>query len=461
MNESFPNPPNDDKEDNKKIDLNRRNFLKKSVLIGGALAAGVVSSFVERKWGTTQKNQQVKIMKNLSEQSGEQQNRAERKDNSDVEKERSFNFEFYVTDHSPDYSDTGNPEKLRELYADIKRDGVQSVRYDWHWRNVEPESGKYSGEHLKRYRQAKEIMQEVGLEEPTIILSNPPKWAVELYKTDKEKFFDAYRQYAEQVRDSLAQSGGRKISKIQILNELNNGVYTPVKTEDLPRMCQITRDVFREYNPDIKLMATLLASNTTKLVGTPIEQYLPEFKKIKDNFDIIAVDYYPGLWHFDIKDAKSWNPKDIFKHMVKQMGLLRTSFEEISTWGKEYELGEVGLPTKEPWGDEKSQRYFYDAFFRAYKQMMVDFRSKGIKLPSRVGFYQAIDEAPRNLLGKILRTATPFPEHDMGVRESSGRRKLVLQGSPHLPEKERNKKRSQLSKIISYLRAPVKNEEME
>ncbi len=382
----------------------------------------------------------------------------ESKEASNIEKERGFDIEFYVTDHSPDNPDTGSPEKLRELYTDIKRDGVQSVRYDWHWRNVEPEAGKYSDEHLERYKAAKEIMQEVGLEAPTIILSNPPKWAVELYKTDKGKFYEEFRKYAEQVRNSLAQAGGEKISKIQILNELNNKVYTPVETADLPRMCEIAREVFREYNPDAKLMATLLASNTTKLVGTPIEQYLPEFKKVKDNFDIIAVDYYPGTWHLDIKNPKSWSPKEIFKNMVKQMGLLRSVFEEISAWGKEYELGEVGLPTKLPWGGEKSQRYFYDAFFRAYKQMMVDFRSRGKKLPSRVGFYQAIDEPPRSILSRVLRATTPFPEHDFGVRKSSGRRKFVLQGSPRLPKDERTRAQSRLSKIISYLRAPMKKE---
>jgi len=60
-------------------------------------------------------------------------------------------------------------------------------------------------------------MHEAGLEAPTIILSNPPKWAVELYKTDKEKFFTAYQDYVEQVKDSLAQTGGEKNSLVEAL----------------------------------------------------------------------------------------------------------------------------------------------------------------------------------------------------------------------------------------------------
>jgi len=145
--------------------------------------------------------------------------------------------------------------------------------------------------------------------------------------------------------------------------------------------------------------------------------------------------------------------------MVKQTGLLRGAFERIASWDKDYELGEVGMPDKLPWGGEKSQRFFYDSFFRAYKQMMVDFRSRGLKLPSQVGFYEAIDEPPRTLKGKILRKLTPFPEHDFGMRQADGRRKSVLEGSPHLPAEERSARPSQLEKIISYLRAPMRRPE--
>lgn len=62
------------------------------------------------------------------------------------EAERGFDTDFYVTDHSADTAETGSPEKLRELYADVKRDDVDSVRYDWNWRSVEPKEGEWSEE---------------------------------------------------------------------------------------------------------------------------------------------------------------------------------------------------------------------------------------------------------------------------------------------------------------------------
>gem|GEM_PF-5126940 len=386
-----------------------------------------------------------------------------REEGNSREREPGFNLKFYVTDHSADNPDTGSPEKLRALYADVKKDGIQSIRYDWHWRNVEPEPGEWSGEHLARYGKAGEVMREVGLESPTIILSNPPEWAVKLYKEDKEKFFDAWRNYVQHVKDSLQAAKGEKVKRVQVLNELNNAMYTPVAAEDLPRLCEITREVFHNYNPDIKLMATVHAGNVGEFAskagfGTGIKEYLGKLEKMKDDFDVIAVDYYPGLWHLPLAEA-NWKLKDIFK----QIQLLKEAFEEIATWGKEYELGEIGLPTNSPWSDEKRQRYFYDSFFRAYKQLLLDFRERGIALPSSVGFYEAMDEPPESLKGKVLRRLTPFPEHDMGMRRGGGEKKMILGGSPHARERgeEMSGQLSQLGKIMRYLRAPMRKAEKE
>ncbi len=41
----------------------------------------------------------------------------------DKEKERGFDLDFYITDHSADKRFGKTPDELRELYADIARDG--------------------------------------------------------------------------------------------------------------------------------------------------------------------------------------------------------------------------------------------------------------------------------------------------------------------------------------------------
>jgi len=385
--------------------------------------------------------------------------RRKEKDEAKPEREGEFDLDIFVTDHSPDNPDTGSPEKLRELYKDVARDGVDRIRYDFHWGKLESQPGEFDSELMERYKDAKRAQTEAGLKEPIIILSNPPAWAVKLYKEGgKEDFYSAFEEYAEEVKNALERAGGEKITTIQILNELNNKVFTPVAVEDIPRMCQIVREVFKDYNPDLKLMATVNANSLAKLVGSDAKDFLPELKKIKGSFDRISIDNYPGTWHFPDKEAKldesldfsEWPPtKGVFKKLVKQFDLLKKMMEEVATWGKDYDLGETGLPSKLPWGGEKSQRYFYDAFFREFKHLMVDFKERGLKLPSTIGLYEAIDEPKRNLKDEIL-NLTPFPEFSFGMRTGDGDRKMILRG-----KQGREDGSSQLSEIIDYLRAPM------
>ncbi len=390
-----------------------------------------------------------------------------------VEMTEPLNIDFYVTDHSADNADTGDPKKLKCLYKDIKEDGVKSVRYDWRWNIVEPKEGNFEEDSLERYGQAAEIMKEVGLEQPTVILSNIPGWALELYKEDKEKFFEEYQKYVERVKDRLVKTSektGELISRVQVLNELNNTVYTPIESEDLPRICEITRETLREYNPEIKLLGTLFAGNLVQVLskatlgklnmGVGIKEYLEKNKEIlEENFDALAVDYYPGMWHVPLGE-KTENKKEIFR----QLGLLKEAMETIAGFDvEEYELGEAGIQTNIPLmsesHNEDRQRYFFDVFFMEFKHLLLDFQKRGIKLPKRVGLYEAMDEPPKDIKGKILRKLTPFPEHDMGMRRGDTSRKEILRGNRHVSDEERDKYPSQLSKIIKYMNSPIRKAE--
>lgn len=380
-----------------------------------------------------------------------------------TEKTKPFDLKFYTTDHSPDFEDTGNPDALRNLYTDIKKDGITSVRYDWRWNKTEPKPEKFEDAINERYTNALEIMHETGLESPTIVLSSIPDWALELYKTDKEKFFAEYKVYLEHVKKNLVEASektGTLVERFQVLNELNNTVYTPIAATDIPRLCHITREVLADYNPNMKLVGTVFAGNLPEVIkkatfgtvnlGTPIDEFLAENESMLREFDTIAIDYYPGMWHIPLTEARE-NKKEIFK----QLGLLQKTMETIASWGVEYELGEVGIQTNIPGmsasHNEDRQRYFYDVFFKAFKHMLLDFQKNGTTLPTSVGLYQAADEAPRSLVGKILRKVTPFPEHDMGMRKKDLSRKEILLGNRH----KQDRGASQLSKIVRYMNTPV------
>jgi hypothetical protein len=386
------------------------------------------------------------------------------------EAEKPYDFKFYVTDHAPDFPDTGNPDKLKALYADVKKDGIESVRYDWRWKNIEPTQGKTDKDQVDRYSTAVSTMKEVGLKEPTVVLSSIPDWAKKLYAEDKNKFFDAYRQYLGQVKTGLQSVEGSKIQTFQVLNELNNPAYTPIEDpQDLVKMCQMTREMFADYNPDLKLMVSVLA--TTMPEGAKgagfsenIRTFLPKLEQIKDAVDIVGIDYYPGGWQRSISEGNKLKNivsrlvlpgKTAYKEMFSDMSLFKEVAEKVASWGKDYELGETGFPVKGAyWGNESRQRYFYDAFFRSFKHLMVDFQQRGVKLPDRVGLYQAINEPPRNLMGRIMRK-TPYPEFNWGMRDDEGNRRAILRGNLHTGELYDGGE-SRLSRIIHYMNAPMK-----
>src|SRR6185437_4172113 len=121
-----------------------------------------------------------------------------------------------ITDHPDDPSESLG--FLRTLYSGLSALGFTSVRYDWRWNKVEPVRGRIVEAQLDHYRQVKRIMDQVGLQAPTVILSTPPRWAMQLYKAgQRQAFIAAYRNYAERVVAALQQAGGRPIRIVQIL----------------------------------------------------------------------------------------------------------------------------------------------------------------------------------------------------------------------------------------------------
>ncbi len=391
----------------------------------------------------------------------------------DTEKlmEKGFDIHVYITDHSADARFNRSPQMIMDVYTTLKEAGVQSIRSDWRWNTLQPEQGRLDTDQLERYFRAKQISDQAGLDAPTVILSSPPKWASDLYKSGKKSEFESsFRTYAQTVKAALDEAGGERVTKIQIMNEVNTNIFSPVATEDLPRLCEITRDVFGQ---DAKLMATFIASNLTSLFnaakvfsGTPIMEYLDKHEEtLRNNFDIIAVDYYPGVWHWPIEDATGkkaykslpvlWREEErrtLFKSVVKDMTLLSKVFEKLEGWeNTEYELGEVGMPTRKIFDREnpqRAQRYFFDTFFRSFKHLIVDFRSRNKRLPARMGLYAGTDEE-----------ALQPQERYWGVLTETGEEKLVLKGhlysSQIFPQEEMRQPQSQLNRLIKYLRAPM------
>lgn len=367
--------------------------------------------------------------------------------------------EKFVTDHKPDLKPKDS--ELNKLYENIKKDGFDTVRFDLRWNLIEPTMGILDNSQIDSYGSAIKEVENAGLDDPILILSSPPLWAKELYEKDKAGFFTAFEEYVENVNAILSDSGTSKVTHVQLLNEINHPVYNFVEIEDLPKMVEIVRNGLADYNPDLKIFVTLLASNlldATERIGYTqnIRNYMEELKTIKDCLDGVGIDYYPGTWQVDIKRWSNigniamdmatasailnpfispvskyriagWQRDDFFKDLFRDLDLLEDTVNEISTWGIEYYLTETGFPTNWPWITEDLQVEFYNIYFSELQEMFERLKVQGKPLPSKIGVYQAVDERPKGTLAWVLRILTPTPMNDWGIRKANGEPKKILQ----------------------------------
>jgi sugar phosphate isomerase/epimerase len=397
-----------------------------------------------------------------------------------VEKE-SLGIDFFVTDHNLLYEDRTNPDHQREVYAEMKKHGVDSIRFDLWWKELAPvQNEDHRDEIIDRYADAMKMMQEEGLKPPTLVVSNPPEWIQKLYNSgQKDEYFSEYVKYLDDIA-KIIQRSGVKAENLQVFNEINHSVlFKYVETDDLPKIVEMIRDTIGEVQPDVKVSTSLIIANFNEKLADikddtidtsgSINGFLDQYgAMLKETFDVISLDYYPGVWHLPLAETLD---KGTLSHseMFKNVGALKEVCERMSKMGINYEIGEVGFPTNTPYNNERKQRYFYDSFFKAFREMIVDFKSRGVQLPKRVGLYETEDEANISFGGMMekllkipliskLSKLTPNPEHDFGLRKADGEPKMILKGNLHKDTEdaeEAETEESQLSKIIRYVNRPI------
>ena len=101
------------------------------------------------------------------------------------EERKIHNIDFYATTHMADNPEHWQPEKFREHLALLMASGVDFMAYDWSWTRVNPSAEKFDQRQIECYKQAKKIMEEVGMKSPTIIFTVAPDFVRELYQKSK------------------------------------------------------------------------------------------------------------------------------------------------------------------------------------------------------------------------------------------------------------------------------------
>lgn len=194
---------------------------------------------------------------------------------------------LFITHHAPD-TEALTFTRFEQMCKEMKAVGFSEHRFDIRWNTSAPTAHTTNQEYLTRAARFAQIAQKEGLK-PLIILSSPPKWA---YKDKSSAYIaDAFTSYANNVK-KVFDDADVSINSVQLLNEINNPVYTPKRfLKELPAMVAITKKVFGETTD---VSATLVAAKP----WTNVEKFIDKHKTSLASLTSVGLDFYPGVYQF-------------------------------------------------------------------------------------------------------------------------------------------------------------------
>lgn len=316
-------------------------------------------------------------------------------------KERSL----FITHHVPDM-DNVSVAQFERIAPEIKKLGFSKHRFDIRWKTATPKPGEINESYLGKSALLAQAAQKHGLE-PIIILSTPPAWA---YKgKSPEAIRQAYTDYAKNVKrhfDRLKVP----VKSIQILNELNNPVYTPKKLiREMPSLAAATREVFGETTD---VTATVVLSKP----WVNAEKFLKKYQTELSSLTSIGLDFYPGTYQHNRKMISPKGAATIAHQTLEAIATRGTHdvrrdfltlltdqltdvrhFRSLLTTTKSLfphmaiDIGEFGFPTLDPIQrtnpkHEALQSYAVDKITKAMAPVVNEFDIRNI------GFYELFDD---------------------------------------------------------------------
>jgi len=322
-------------------------------------------------------------------------------------KERSL----FITHHVPDM-DSVSVARFEQIAPEIKKLGFSKHRFDVRWKTVSPKPGEVNDVYLGKSALLAEAAQKHGLE-PIVILSTPPKWA---YKdSTPETIRQHYTDYAKNVKRHFDRVGV-PIKTVQVLNELNNPLFTPRRLlREMPALIAATREVFGDTTD---VTATVVLSKP----WVNAEKFLKKHQAELSSLSSIGLDFYPGTYQHN---RKMISPKgaaavahqtleaiatggtrnirrDFLSLLTDQLTDVRHFRSLLTTTqtlfpGKPIDIGEFGFPTLDPLQKrnpkhEVLQSYAVDKIAKALVPVVDEYKIRNI------GFYELFDDKELGVL---------------------------------------------------------------
>lgn len=347
---------------------------------------------------------------------------------------------LYIAHHLPDM-ETISIGKFESIAGDLKEMGFSKHRFDVRWKTAAPTSNEINDSYLGRSALLAQAAQRKGLD-PIVILSTPPKWVYTGGKSS-EDIRQAYVDYAKNVKRHFDRVGV-PIKAVQILNELNNPMYTPKKLlSEMPSLIAATKDVFGETTD---ITSTVVLSKP----WTDAEKFLTKHQQELSTLSGIGLDFYPGSYQYNrkvitpkggitiahqmLETIATKGTKDARKdfmtlltdqvtdvtHMKSLLSTTKSLFPHAAI-----DIGEFGFPTLDPLQKrnpkhEALQSYAVEKIAEALTPVIAEYDVRNI------GFYELFDDKEFGVL-------------NWGLLNDKGEAKNIVKHLPKILESLQNK----------------------
>ncbi len=268
----------------------------------------------------------------------------------------------FITHHAPDMENL-SVEQFTRISGELKKMGFSEHRFDVRWKSWAPDQQKRNDAYIQRSANLAKAAYSQGLD-PLVILSTPPGWTYR--NKSSAQIQTVFQEYAREVKRQF-DIAGVPIPTIQILNELNNPVYTPSRfLKELPTLTQSVKEIF---GAQTDVTATMVIAEP----WANIEPFMEKHQRELSALTSIGLDFYPGSYQFN-KNMLKPKSGQIVSHQVLEaiatkgmknirpdfLALLQDQMTDVHEFtkaieraknlfpDKQIDLGEFGFPTLEP-----------------------------------------------------------------------------------------------------------------
>ncbi len=337
----------------------------------------------------------------------------------------------FITHHTPDM-ETISVEQFSTISGELKKMGFSEHRFDIRWKAFAPTKDTQNTARITRAAHLAKAAYAQGLE-PLVILSTPPAWA---YKgKSSEHIQSAFTQYAKSVKAEF-DAVGVPVKTVQILNELNNPVYTPKKLiKELPQFAQSIKGIFGN---ETDVTATMSIAKPL----TNIERFMEKHTTQLNSLTSIGLDFYPGAYQFNKNMLKPKSGLTVSRQALEAIAtggtrnirpdfltLLEDQLTDIHEFSgalkkakdlfphAHIDLGEFGFPTLDPLQrknpkHETLQKIAVEKITNALVPILDQYHVR------KIGFYELFDDKELGVL-------------NWGILNDKGDPKKIL---PHMPQ---------------------------